>query len=1064
MKKQIFAAVLSAAITAGTLPVFAAGGTSYTFKGTVTATEGGTQDVTNARLTDKITVTTSGATNYKCAAITDTAHNKDCGYYPYGDGFKASGAYILLATGNTNDNSVFTLNMPKIPKGSKVTLTFAKPKITNNGSAYRNSGDPYAYFKIADRYISINGDNFDTWRTESVVTGEDTDSIVFTADKWGAVAISKIEIFDAKSTKLYNVTLGSERYAYITVNGIKFFADENGSLPPLTFTDGDTVTVKADKDGYADAEASFTVSGDTTKDIPLECETDAAYYESDFGNSAGVMKLDDNDTFLFGNGIDTREITRLSSNVTFSEGGALSLMSDTSAAVTLEYRDGIYCGSTLITPKNNMEFDIVFDKTLKKAVLIQNGISTVLDASVCPDKLASVSGTNVSLEYIGITYPDMTSLTIDGADTIYAPQSDMASVPYLYGISADYVRPETVITAECQGADGVALTTKMLDRPVQPYDAFPDTDAASSPKSGQLIASLILSPAASGTITLTASYMGGTAQKTITIKNAPALGTAQPADNIPSVLNLNSPQSFAPVLRYADENGVTIYAKPKDFSSSDGRIVAVDKNGALSALAKGTASVTVNSFTGADNTASFPVTADRYYIEGVTEASPVTYALNDFTENENIISYTLNLENEAPKEIEPTEIPAAAVKEDGTVIEVFYSDSAVASTKRRIVHAGDKVPVSNGAKSVFLSSASGFTELTDADTTVSGFAIEHAPGVRYEIDPVYKFTEIGDVKDEGKQLDGRFPDGLYDITFKKAETRRGDIYVNGFMVGNNVDQADADRRVIEGALYTAEDISIKNGTVTVSMTDGSTLLDYVTVQKKPEFYIRPQRVYAIGDSLVCAYYGDFEQEVGGGRAGWGQQLPNYLNVPVTNLGNSGQYAAGLYKTAFPSVIENGRSGDILLIECAYNDRNYSNRAEMTACVKDMIKQCRMAGITPILVTPNASRHDYKPSVSWSSYLRDIAADTECMLIDLSKESYDFLYSLYGDDKDNTVTVNFNLTAVGGDTLHSSYAGAHKWASVVAQGLEELGFGSIVNTDYKYEFTDTLGNKITAQAK
>ncbi|MCI5605659.1 MAG: hypothetical protein MR413_08480, partial [Clostridia bacterium] len=148
----------------------------------------------------------------------------------------------------------------------------------------------------------------------------------------------------------------------------------------------------------------------------------------------------------------------------------------------------------------------------------------------------------------------------------------------------------------------------------------------------------------------------------------------------------------------------------------------------------------------------------------------------------------------------------------------------------------------------------------------------------------------------------------------------------------------------------------------------------------------------------------------------------------------------------------------------YNDRNYSTRDEMTACVKDMIKQCREKGITPVLITPNASEHDYKPSVVWSSYLKDIAVDTGCTLIDLSKESYDFLYSLYGDNADSAITKNFNLTEVGGDTLHSSYAGAYKWASIVAQGLKDNGFGDIINDTFSYIFTDTAGNKITAKVE
>ena len=162
--------------------------------------------------------------------------------------------------------------------------------------------------------------------------------------------------------------------------------------------------------------------------------------------------------------------------------------------------------------------------------------------------------------------------------------------------------------------------------------------------------------------------------------------------------------------------------------------------------------------------------------------------------------------------------------------------------------------------------------------------------------------------------------------------------------------------------------------------------------------------------------------------------------------------------------DNFHKGDIVLIECGYNDRSYSTREEMVETVKAMVTECQMRGLSPILVTPNASKHDYKPSVVWSSYLRDVAIDTGCDIIDLSKLSYDFLYNLYGDDKDDVVVKNFNLTEVGGDTLHTSYAGAYVWASIVAQGLKDLGYNGSVNTDFAYTFTDTLGNTITAQVK
>lgn len=37
-----------------------------------------------------------------------------------------------------------------------------------------------------------------------------------------------------------------------------------------------------------------------------------------------------------------------------------------------------------------------------------------------------------------------------------------------------------------------------------------------------------------------------------------------------------------------------------------------------------------------------------------------------------------------------------------------------------------------------------------------------------------------------------------------------------------------------------------------------------------------------------------------------------------------------------------------------------------------------------------------------------------------------------------------------------------WASLVVQGLKDLGYDEIVNTEFKYTFTDTLGNVFTAE--
>ena len=260
MKKIISAFAVVLMLTLCVSAVSAAGKT-YTFSGFNLAKPSGTEDVQNAKPPDDITVTTGGLMNWKAAAVTDIKHNEECGFYPIGGNFNPKGSYIYLAVGNSNNASLFTLNLPKIEKGSEVKITFAKPVITNNGSTRRNENDPYAYFKIADRYISVNGGEFDTWRTESVVTGEDTDTIEFYCDQWGAVAIQKIEVTSGKNTPLYSLNVKTAQYANLTVNGIKFYADGEGSLHGPSFADGEEITVTAQKDGYKDASSSVKVRG-----------------------------------------------------------------------------------------------------------------------------------------------------------------------------------------------------------------------------------------------------------------------------------------------------------------------------------------------------------------------------------------------------------------------------------------------------------------------------------------------------------------------------------------------------------------------------------------------------------------------------------------------------------------------------------------------------------------------------------------------------------------------------------------------------------------------------------
>lgn len=1044
MKKRL-ALIITVAALAFSVTAAAANKTTYTFKGNNVITDGSPNDITDVPLTENITVTTSGDMNRKYAAITDLKHNSEAGTYPINKKFRATGSYIYLGCANANDNAIITLNMPEIPEGSKVTLTFAKPTVTNNGSTLRNTNDPYAYLKIADRYISINGDNFDTWRTESVVTGEDTDAIEFHADKWGAVAISKIEISDGDGKPLHSLNISSTQYANLTVNGIKFCADANGKITIPSYPEGEKITVVAEKDGYAAAEKSVTIAkGDASVSIPLECDLDAAYYESDFGNAAGVLSLDGE--YKFGEGIEAKEVTRVFANVTFTDGGYLDIKTDGSAQARISYADGaIYLNNEQVTAKDNMEFELFYDKKNGVAFLKQNDkYTSMFGGGTELNKIESISGEGATVEYIGVSYPDTTKITIVGQDKLSSYMNDKYTVRYRAEL--EYFIPETEVTFT--GSTDFAT----VDTEITSSRALPEMDN---------IGYLTIEPNASGTVMLVAEYNGAKAVKTVTISPNPKIaewGTDDETDE--ATWNLHHSNGFW-IYDTKDENGVSLWDSAfelRDFKSSDESVMKIDENGNMTAVGKGRATISANAYTGIDNPVSLDYVVDQFYIDGVSEAE-TSYVPDSFTENEHITGYKVSWWN-GTDPIALTQIPAATVKEDGTVVTAhYYYDGKLRTVESIKVKAGDKVLPSNGSKKVYFCKDGSIELIEKADTTTEGFAVTTVPqGTYYEISPIYTYTDIGDVS-EGVTLDGIFKNDWYDLTFKKGETKRGDIFVNGYMAGNNVDQSDADRKLSEGSTYTVKKFNIGDNKITVSMTDGSTLLDSVTVERA-DYETKPT-IYIIGDSLVCNYYGDFEQEVGGGRTGWGQVIGNYLNANIVNLANSGQFAKGLYDTAFPSVVHNRPS--ICLIECGYNDRSYSTREEMINTVKAMVSECRAKGITPILITPNASAHDYKPSVSWSGYLRDVAVDTECDLIDLSQLSYDFLYSLYGDDADGNITKNYNLTEVGGDTLHSSYAAAQKWASIVAQELKNMWPNAgIYNIEYEYTFTDTLGNKITCK--
>lgn len=313
---------------------------------------------------------------------------------------------------------------------------------------------------------------------------------------------------------------------------------------------------------------------------------------------------------------------------------------------------------------------------------------------------------------------------------------------------------------------------------------------------------------------------------------------------------------------------------------------------------------------------------------------------------------------------------------------------------------------------------------------------------KYEVSPIYSYTGVGDIS-AGKTIP--ICDGTYDFTFKKKNTTRADIFVNGGMVGQNVDQVSIQRTLSGGSEYTARDIIVEGGKAVVVMKDNTSEMDDITVRKAPSIVKRKTHVYVLGDSLASAYYGEYDSVdgegvplAGTGQTGWGETLHYFLSddMLVSNLAESGSAAATLYATTFQGVIQNAVEGDYLIMECGYQDGPNSTREMMLAALENIYKACKEKGVELILVTPNCAAHgttniaaiSRDGGVRFGPDLMEFAEEKGILGVDLSgayTEGNE--YSMLAEFGEEYWLNNFNLVrpedGVAVDRLHSSYWGA-----------------------------------------
>ena len=133
---------------------------------------------------------------------------------------------------------------------------------------------------------------------------------------------------------------------------------------------------------------------------------------------------------------------------------------------------------------------------------------------------------------------------------------------------------------------------------------------------------------------------------------------------------------------------------------------------------------------------------------------------------------------------------------------------------------------------------------------------------------------------------------------------------------------------------------------------------------------------------------------------------------------------------------------------------------MAEYAEKIVDEAKTAGIIPILLNPNATLEAYSDTVKFGDVMKQTAEKKSVEFIDLSKLTYTYLNSLYGED---TAAVKANLALNTSDNTHTSYVGAMKYASIVANELYKMGHIDMINTVYTYTKADNAGNEIKCNA-
>ena len=219
------------------------------------------------------------------------------------------------------------------------------------------------------------------------------------------------------------------------------------------------------------------------------------------------------------------------------------------------------------------------------------------------------------------------------------------------------------------------------------------------------------------------------------------------------------------------------------------------------------------------------------------------------------------------------------------------------------------------------------------------------------------------------------------------------------------------------------------------------LAGLVLLANTSDAWAEARRVFIAGDS-TAAEYGPERAP----RNGWGQHLQGFLDpelFAVHNHAIGGRSSRSFIEEGrLQPIIEQLRTGDVLLIQFGHNDAKYEdprryNEPEQAYphWLMRYVAAARERGATPILLTPVSRRIWDFGSLLDTQAMRELAAREQVALIDLNASSTRWLRTL-GDEPSKAHFEHVPERDIRDDT-HFSVAGAAMVACLVVRDWKAL---------------------------